>query len=84
MRFITATIQGRQLIKTLRYIHWKLVRFDSKIYISINSKGEKIFDRNQFEIRSIRFYSTSRVKDQKSQKSTYINYALEYFEFSKY
>ena len=46
-------------------IRSKFVRYDSKICDSIGSKGQKIFekfDKNLFEIRSIRFDSNYRVE----------------------
>ena len=55
-----------------RYYEWsqigirsKFVLFDSKICDSIDSKGQKIFekfDENLFDIRSIRFDSNYRVQ----------------------
>ena len=68
-------------------------RFDSKIYDSIDSKGEKKFekfDKNQFEIRSIRFDSTSRRRRRRtaaeslpSRRSTYL-IGVHWTAFYKY
>ena len=59
------------------------VRFDSKIYDAIDSKGEKYFgfDKNQFEIRSIRFDSTSssepELKWTSMQQVSFFMYAFQ-------
>ena len=51
----TPTIGWSQIFR--KKIHSKFVPLDSKIYYSIDLKGEKMsekFDKNQFEICSIR------------------------------